>query len=100
MVAPAIKEQQQEMPDPNRDRTVGAARGSQWTERDVRALESEVCAGGLRNPQLAKQRSVRLAKAALISKDILGDFIHKNPVYLKLADGGDAAAEVARLPLD
>ena len=99
-MAPAIKEQQQEMPDPNRDRTVGEARGSQWTERDVRALENEVCAGGLRNPQLAKQRSVRLAKAALISKDILCDFIHKNPVYLKLADGGDAAAEVARLPLD
>ena len=87
-------------PDPTRDRDLGEARGSQWSEKQVRDLENEVCVGGLRNPGRAHERNPRLASVGGISANILTDFIDKHSEYLGLADGGEAAAALANRPLD
>ena len=87
-------------PDHNKDRSIEAARGLQWLERDVWALENDTCVGGLRNPMRAKIQNIRLAFTGRISRVILVEFLDKHPEFFDLVDGGSVAAELVRRPLD
>ncbi len=52
------------------------------------------------DPVRAKTRNIRLACIGRISRVILEEFVDNYPEFLGMAVGGDAAAELARAPLD